>query len=648
MTHATRTIRSRALRLRIPLAGVVSLALALPLLGPVAAGASAPAAAPTAKPAPRVAVSDAVPVLVSLGDAVDMPGATVQALDSKGKVLQTATVDGRGGALLSRAKVAKAVSLRVTGGTATNGIRNNTVLTGPLSLDKAQIRVQFVNPITTLIDRVSSSRKVNRERARQLVLKHLGIPLWTRPWQYSITGNYFDPVLFAAYVESKGGLKQALSSLERETTRRTATRSFTGHRPQARGLASFAGQMLFTATVEGATGQSPDSLIGSLMGVQDPTASILEDIAQELATITTMLVDIEADMQEMLTQIQIAQYQTIASSMATIIGNTENQWVNYNYLVNNIDPNDRATYQEYADDFYSGINPYIGQFNQLWTTAGSTGLLDELYTMNATAYPWWTDSDITNMQSTVDYYGTMQAEAVTLLSEAWNFSGPGYTHTMTKSYINGQLTGLYQTQNNNIYKSMPDSVGYNEVVNPGNRAAYRTSAYTQPNGALKEVAASSPTCSSYQDTSNHYKTPQVSASTISGWWASATPSGYTTANSSDLNFLSGTRTIDGTSQNALPTIRQGLSNPWALVTAQTQPLMALRVTYSGANATYSFYGWMYCGGNAVSLNSSLLSKFQKDPVMALGGPYSPTPAWNSTIPVGVLVTRTGHWRYVAP
>ena len=642
MTLSTWT-RVRRPFTRTALMGGLALSLAAASVAVPAVAAPSPVADTAAAAAPRGTVSDVVPVLVSLGNDVDLRGAKVQAVDIKGRVLQTVTVNERGGATLSRTRLGKAVSLRVTGGTTSSGTRNNATLSAPLTLHGNHIRVQFVNPITTLVDRVASARKVSPERARRLVYRHMEIPEWVQPWQYSMTTTYFSPTQFSRLVARKGGVKQALATMQREITGGAVSRSYGDAVTAPRSLATFAGELLFTAVIEAATGESPDDLIGSLMGVSDPTDDILASIAQEIQTVLNMLSTIEADMQEMLAEIQIAQYDTIAQSLAPIVDATQNQWTNYNYLVKHVDPSDRATYQEYAEDFYDEINPNIDLFNSLFTTAGSTGLLDELYTMNATEYPWWTSSDITNMQSTVDYYGTMQAEAVTLLSEAWNFSSDTYKYTKTKSYINGQLTGLYQTQSNNIYLSMPDDIDVHEVVDPGKRKAFSLVAKEQKYGAGAQVYPAD--CTPTGSTTWFTDVPAILPGDQEETWKKAAPSGYSTASPDALSFLSPQRTIDGLSQNALRTIKAGAPDAWMVVTDQAVPWIGLKKVMDNV---YDFEGWLYCDKSAVSLAWGNIDDFAMDQLMGTDGTYTPIPTESTRIPVGVLVNRTGNWRYVAP
>lgn len=643
MSHST-SARTHRPATRIALMGCVALSLAAASVVAPAVAAPPPAAGLTAgAPSVRATVSDLVPVLVTLGNDVTLRGAKVQAVDARGRVLQTATVNERGGATLSRAKVAKAVSLRVSGGTTPSGTRNNGTLSGPLALHGSHIRVQFVNPITTLVDGVATSRKISPARARRLVYRHMEIPDWVQPWQYSMTATYFSPKQFSRLVTRKGGVKQALASLQRDITAGSTSRSFGDPATESRGLASFAGEMLFTAVIEASTGQSPDDLIGSLMGVSDPTQDILTSIAQEIQTVINMLSTIEADMQEMLAEIEIAQYDTIAESMAPIVDATQNQWTNYNYLVKHVDPTDRETYQQYAEDFYDEINPNIGLFNSLFTTAGSTGLLDELYRMNATEYPWWTSSDVTNMQSTVDYYGTMQAEAVTLLSEAWNFSSDTYQHTKTKSYINGQLTGLYQTQSSNIYLSMPDDIDVHEVVNPANRKAFSLVAKQQKYGAGAQVYPGD--CTPTGSTTWFTDIPAILPGDQEQTWKNAAPAGYSAASPDALTFMSPKRTIDGLSQNALRTIKAGAPDAWMVVTDQAVPWVGLKKVMDNV---YDFEGWLYCGKTAVSLAWSDIDDFAMDQLMGTDGTFTPVPTESTRIPVGLLVNRTGNWGYVAP
>jgi hypothetical protein len=620
-------------------------------LTPLAAS-SAIAASPTVNPAnePRT-VSDLVPVVATLGGQADLIGARVQALDAKGRVLQTVVTGERGGAHLSRAKVAKATTLRVTGGTSTLGTKNNATLLGNLRLHPQRIQVQHVTPITTLAATVAQKRKVSYSAGMRAVRTHLEIPHWTREWQHSNATHLFDAAEFKAFADKRGGVRQALTSLEREVLKGSKkTRSFAGVTPRPRGLASFAGELLFTAVIEASTGESPDQLIGTLTGTQDPTAAALANIESELAQIASMLITIEADMQEMLAQIAVTQYETIAQSLSTAVDNTENQWVNYNYLVNYVDPSDRETYQEYAEDFYDNINPTIAQFNSLFTTAGSTGLLDELYQMNAVEYPWWNSDDITNMQSTIDYYGTMQAQAVTLLSEAWNFSSPTYTHNKTKSYISGQLNGLYGIQSANIYATMPESLNSGEIVNPVNRRAYKLAPYTQPNAVYQQWGGFG-ACNNSYNIGKYYKSPAlVSSDTISGWWASATPAGYASANNSEMSFLSSQRTTAGSSSktNALPYMTVAAPSAWVMVSNQAQPLLSLM---SSGQYSYYYYGWMYCNNTSVSLVSSQLQNFVQNATMIQGKAYVPSGqglSANSTIPVALLVSRTGQFSYVPP
>jgi hypothetical protein len=568
--------------------------------------------------------------------------------------LQTIVTSRRGGAHLNRAKVAKAVTLRVTGGTSALGTRNDATLYGRIDIDPQRIRVQHVTPVTTLALRVAKDRRTTYAAGMRAVRNYLEIPQWTREWQHSLATRLFDAQRFTAYIARNGGVKKSLGSLEREILKGRPPRSFGSDAPAPRSTYSAAGEFLFDAVVEAATGDSPDEIIGELFGTTNPTEQALDNIESQLTQITNMLVTIEADMQDMLTQIAITQYDTIAQSLSTAVDNTENQWVNYNYVVNNVNPNNRATYQDYAEGFYQDINPTIAQFNSLFTTPGSTGLLDELYQMNATEYPWWTAGDITNMQSTVDYYGTMQAEAVTLLSEAWNFSSSTYEYTMTPAYIDGQINGLYTTQIDNIYASLPDSLNTGEIVNPANRRAYMLTPVAQPNTVYEQVVGYG-ACNTitYSDAYSYTTPPITSADGFANLWASETPSSYTSAASSEMAFLGTQRTTssNGTtsSTNALPAMMVNAPDAWLMVSNEALPLLYL--LYEPPIDPPPYYGWAYCNGAAVSLVPSQIQAFAQNFVLQQGNSYVPAGqqlSASSSIPVALLVSRTGQFAYVPP
>lgn len=615
-------------------------------------------------------VSDIVLVDASLGGHNDLEGATIDALDANGKVLQSVVSDDGGAAKLSRAKVRKAVKVRVRGGASEWGVTNNATLFGPIDLHPQMISVVHVTPVTTLAERVARDRGISYRRALRKVYRHLEIPKWTEIRDHANTNSLFSPHRFIDLTERKGGVRQAIRALKRQMDRKAAPRSLGDIAQTPRSVTSFAGQLLFTAVIEAATGQSPDSLIGSIFGVQDPSTAEFTAIAAELQQINEMLTAINQSLADLKVDIKTGEFYTLAAQMADIEDNTQNEWDVYHTVITT----NQTDLGDYASDFYNYIAPNIAEYDSLFSTTAQEGVLASLYDLYDVTYPWLNQDDINRMRLIFDYYGTLQAQSVTLLSEAWRFSGTGYPNTKTSQYITTELTTVYQPQSDNIYKAAPTVLTASEVVNVANHRAYTLAPYQQTTAGWYDnrYATYSDRCDTtgLTPTSDvNSKIARVTQTQISSWWASATPAGSTSASTSEMAFLAQTRSVKVTintividpltgkskttsttttaTQNALPRVATGAPQAWVAISNQARP--SIMASPPGAGTTIDipiFRGWAFCDSNAVSLTQ--WASFLKDVVMATGNAYvvpNTTVSASSTVPVGLLVSRSGQWSY---
>ena len=598
-----------------------------------------------------------VPVLVTLGGEAYLRGARVEMISRTGKVLQSAKSSSKGLVIFDRAKVSGAVQVRAIGGRSVKGIRNNAVLQAPFALHPTRIELTYVSPVSTTALRVAKLADTSYKRALADVLEHVGLRRDTRPAVFSHASRMFHHARFAAFARSLGGVRQAVGALAKEVISGAPERSFEGPRAvSARSLTSWAGQMIITSVTEAATGESPEGVIGNMFGVSDPTSSALSSIESDLTDIKNELATVESEMQDMLDAIQTSSYYDAADELDAINSNVSSDWELYQTTVDKDQLDDTALLSEYASQFIADLSTgtaSINEYESLFTNGATPGVLAELYTMNL-ENPWWDASDVSGIQSTVDYYGTYQAQAAALLSEAWTFQGKDL------NYISDN-TGLYEQVNEGIYDSMPTSVSTGEVVDPQAQVIYKLAPKSTSGVAASysnEQQDHPSTCSSLGTSYTYSGLTVVPTSTVEGWWTSAAPSGWKVSTTSAFTVLKSTRALNGVTQNALLTLASGDTGAWAVVTADSVPYGAgwyepiIEDGHNTGRYTYSFSGYLWCGGTTVTLVGVEGKPTQwTDDFLVSTGSYVPTGVSVSTstsMPMGVLVQQAGHFAYVQP
>ena len=643
------------------IAGGASAASAAPLDGTDATSVARvqQSVEPAARPVATKAASSIVPVWVTLGGRAFVRDAKVEVLNARGKVLQTVRSFSGGVAVFDRNKIAGAKTVRVTGGRSTIGSRNDAVLRAPIQVNPTLIRLSYVSPVSTVATGVAQRLDIAYAKALRKTLVHLEIPLTTDSQDQAIAPIVFNPERFASFAKGRGGVKRALAVLVKEVVTKAPHRSFASRNlTQTRDdVADWAGEMVITSVYQAATGQVPQGTIGNIFGVTDPTTAALGSIESELTTVANELVVVEGEMQEMLDAVETDTYDTLVAAMGDIPGDVKQDWGNYQSVINNDELWDDTTLLDYSNQWIGEYGNSMGVFQDLFTSDGETGILAQLYIMNQAEYPWWDVSVVDNIQGTVDYWGTIQAEASALLSEAWTFE----SNLFSEQYIQNNVEGDFYPTNGNIYLSMPTTISSDQVVDPATQYMYELVAATAT-GATASYAGDgqanhNASCSSLGSSHTFSDAVLVSDATVEGWWTSATPSGWTTSTTSPFSVMKESRTLNSVNQNALTVLASGLPSAWAMVTADSVPYLGGWseedvVDGHSEGYTYTYTGWLWCGSDTVSLVGLSGSPTQwEDDYMMASGSWVPSGAKvpvNGPVPVGVLVGQPGVFNYVAP
>lgn len=611
---------------------------------------------------PRAKMKDA-PIVVAVATLQGrglLRGAKVQALDGKGRVLQTTTSMSGGAAVFDRAKVIGAKTIRVTGGVSKYGLRNNGVLLAPMRAYRSVLYTNFVSPVSTVAVKVGRSKGIPYARAVSRVEKHLGIPSWTTEGDRARNPNVFHHRTFARLARSEGGTRQAISALVRDVLSGSPTRLRpVNTRIAPRELTDWAGEMVITDVVQAASGETPEGAIGNLFGVENPTLSAISDVEDQLATIEAELTVIQTEMNAMLNEVEKTDYDTLVSGLGTLPSNVANGWSNYQTIIDDTELQDDSTLSLYATTWINSFGSNLGAYDALFTTTGTDGILDQLFTMNQVAFPgWWDDSIVTNVQATVDYWGTSQAQFSALLSEAWNFYGSTYT----PDYISNNVNSNFAPTNGDVYATMPTTITENQIAD-WNDNVVLTLAAQKSQGATNSYGGDGQqnhvsSCSSLGDSHVFPDSVMVSDATAQGWWAAATPSGWTTSTTSVFPHLQVVQSVNGTSQNALATLAAGLPDAWALVTADSLPYITgwsePKIVDGHNEGTLWYYsGWMWCNSNTVSLVNQAAKPTQwiENFIMDSGNNVpsgQSAPSVSAQIPVGVLIQQPAQFTYVNP
>lgn len=620
---------------------------------------SLPPAVPSQSSKPSPAAPFVVAV-VTLGGRGLLRDAKVEALDAKGRVLQTKRSLSGGAVVFDRAKVIGAKTIRVTGGRSALGLRNNAVLLAPMVAYRSLLNTNWVSPVSTVASTVAKKQGIPYARALGKVTSHLQIPEWAGEADHARNPHIFHHETFARLARTEGGVRKALATLVKDVTSGAKPRSMAPDGPTAtpRELGDWAGEMIITDVVQAASGETPEGAIGNLFGVESPTLSALGEIQSELVDIQQELVEIQNEMNAMLNELEKTDYDTLVSGLGTLPSNIASAWENYQTIVDNDELSDTATLANYVSTWLSEFGNDLGAFDALFNTSGTSGILDQLFEMNQVAYPgWWDDTIVGNVQSTVDYWGTMQAQFSALLSESWNFDDSTYTAT----YISNNVNSNFSPTNADVYDTMPTTVASDQIANWQSQVVYEL-VPASATGVVAGYAGNDQqnhdaSCSSLGSSHNFSGSNVVSSATVEGWWTAAAPPGWTVSSSSALSSLQSNQSPEGTSKNALVALASGLPSAWAMVTSASVPYIGgwsePKIAGGHEEGTLYYYvGWLWCGSDTVSLVNQATKPTQWiENFMMEGGSNIPSGASlpvGGPVPVGVLVQQPGQFTYVNP
>lgn len=630
--------------------------LAAPLTAQTATATSDSVPVVPAQPAER---SPIIPISVTMGGGSPLPGARLVVRDSKGAVALTARTNTKGFAFVQRSQLPATFTVTVNGGDAWKRLGQPRLQTTD-SMAADETRVVFVSPVTGVASIVAKRTGVTYSQALKRTKRALGLPAWLSAQQFSTVFRVFSSQRLRVWSQRHGSAGGGIRELGRRVSEGKPVPQlspmFDGIR--TRSTATWIGESVMEGVLTGSSSAGATMVFGDVFGQPNPTAEALDEIANELATISGQLTQLQASVNQLTAIMEQAELDTLTASMSTIMGNVDDQWTIYQSAMT-LDPTSSdytATLAGFVQDFTADIGPFIGEFNTLFTTPSGPGVIQTLYSNNDA--PWWTSVDVSNIQSTIDYFGTYQAMATTLLNESWWFNGNGITGE-TPEYIQTENTQVYAPQNSNIYLSMPTSVDTSTIVVPSQQMAYRLFSGTVSNVQEQTNTKNEDgTCSKLGKGGTYSSVwPTVLANWPQTWAAMVTNPSFTSSNSSAYAQLSQTRTQTSTSgavttSYSLPTLASGAPGAFAMVTAQSAPVGSF-YTYDWNDDPSSpfFQAWLWCNNATVSLlnttGADWLYNFRMDtdgnnlPSNSAAYIYEP-------IPVGMLAQQPGSFNYVSP
>ncbi len=650
---------NRRLISRLLLALTVAGALiAAPLTAQTATATSESVLVGPALPAER---SPIIPISVTMGGGSPLPGARLVVRDSKGRVALNARTNAKGFAFVRRSQLPATFTVTVNGGNAWKKLGQPRLQTTD-SMAAGETRVVFVSPVTGVASIVAKRTGVTYSQALKRTKRALGLPAWLSAHQFSTVFQAFSSQRLRVWSERHGSVGGGIRELGRRVSegKRVPQLSpmFDGIR--TRSAATWVGESVMSGILKGSASAGAQMAIGDVFGQPDPTADALESIANELTTISGQLTQLQASVNQLTAIMEQAELDTLTASMSTIMGNVDDQWPIYQSAMT-LDPTSAdytATLAGFVQDFKADIGPFIGEFNTLFTTPSGPGVIQTLYSNNDA--PWWTSVDVSNIQSTIDYFGTYQAMATTLLNESWWFNGNGITGE-TPEYIQTENTQVYEPQNSNIYLSIPTSVDTSTIVVPSQQMAYRLFSGTVSNVQEQTNLVNANGSCSKLGTPGTYSSvwPMVLPNTTTWaqtWAAMVTNPSFTPSNSSAYAQLSKPRTQTSTSgavttTYSLPTLASGAPGAFAMVSAQSAPVASF-ITYDfGVPDAPIFWAWLWCNNATVSLVNTTGASWMYNFGMDYDGdnlPQNKASYIYAPIPVGMLAQQPGSYNYVAP
>lgn len=672
--------RYARLKRSIAVGSLVAVGLSL-TVSPGAAGAAptysaAPAAdgrAMSALPEPDPDyVMPKVPVWVNVGDK-GLGGVTVSVLDAKGKVRVTARTNAKGVVLIPRTFLRGKHTLEVTAGEAWRKLGSPRLSTGELiGTRNAAI---IISPLTSIAHRVARQMGTSYTAALLRTREAHGIGTHVNHLHAAATDLFFHTGSLTKWSKKHGSLHAGMDHLAKRIAHGKDVPHF---RPaealDARGETStvaWVGETIMSGVLSGSGSYGANVVLGDVFGAANPTTALLTDINGELQEIVTELAAIETSLQELIYLMEQTSFQVLNAGMADLEGavNGNNTgtglWAIY-ISATAMNPNS-STYEAdisgFAASFYNGIYSILPtEVGELFDSPTSTGLLHEIYNFNTA--PWWNSDDVASISSLIDYYGTVQAQAVTLLNEAW--WSPNKAYQQTADDINTFNTTNYGPQNADIYRSMPTQLLDSQIGLPKTQQVIQAfptaiaTAYQQKTG---NYSPQIPTCSDDGQTvvdTLPYPNVDNNEGHWDDTWAAAVPAGWTVQGANILNSLAASRKLPnstgGTSATyTISNLVQGVPRAFAVVTSGELPRAGYTALDNGGHAVPGIQEWMFCENAAVPLDN--LSSWQVNFEAVAGNatyPAKHVPAGAPTnwidlpIPLGVLGAQPASFKYVQP
>lgn len=680
--------QSSTARSAVAIIGALTLGLSSVTL--TGAASAAPAGAPTAV-APRAATSLAasmpkadpdyampkIPVWVRIGDR-GLGGVSVSVFDARGKIRVTARTNKAGVVLVPRTFLRGDHTLTVTGGAAWKKLGKPTLSTGELIGDRNAVII--ISPMTSIAHRVAKLTGTSYTVALLRARKAHGIATHVDHFHAAATDLIFHTGKLRDWSKQHGGLDAGMDHLAKRIAKGKSVPHFrTQATRQTRDDASteeWVGEQIMSGVLSGSGSKGASIVIGDLFGASDPTVTELSNISNQLGQIVKELATIETTLEQLVYLMEETSFQVLNAGMADVAGAVNGNgtetglWAVYQSATT-LDPTSssyEADISGFAASFYNGVYSILpSEVGELFDTPTSPGLLHQIYNFNTA--PWWNSDDIASISSLIDYYGTIQAQAVTLINEAWWSPNPQYQQTPDD--INAFNTSDYGPQSTDIYLSMPTQITDSQVALPKTQSVYQlfpmriSTVYQQKTGNYTNEL---PTCSNDGQTVGKVMPYPNIDNNKSNWddtWAAAMPTGWTVQQPSILNDLGASRKLPNSSGATVTTYTlsnfvQAVPDAFAMVTSGQYP-RAGYVNFSGDTPDPAGWGeWMFCYDAGVPLDD--LTNWQTNFEAVSGGTLPDGYSWDSKhvpagaptnwillpVPVGVLGAQPGSFAYVPP
>ena len=671
--------RSARIKRSVAVASAIAVGLSLSVIPGAAGAAPTASAAPAAdgrtmsglpEPDPDY-VMPKVPVWVNIGDK-GLPGVTISVLGAKGKVRVTARTNDSGVVLIPRTFLRGVHSLTVTGGKAWERLGSPTLSTGELVGDRNAVII--ISPLPSIAHRVAKQMGTSYSAALLRTRKAHGIDPHVNHLHAAATDHVLHNGQLQKWSRKHGSLHAGMDHLAKRIAQGKPVPHFRPAKSRGtRGEASteaWVGEQIMSGVLSGSGSKGASIVIGDLFGADDPTAAELSSINSELSKIVTELATIESTLEQLVYLMEQTSFQVLNAGMADVAGaingnDTETGlWAVYLSATtfDPASPSYEADLSGFAASFYNGVYPILPtEVGELFDTPTSPGLLHQIYNFNTA--PWWDSNDVASISSIIDYYGTIQAQAVTLINEAW--WGPNPAYSLTPDDINSFNTSNYAPQNADIYLSMPTQIDTSSIALPSNQMIFKAfpgafgSVYDQRAGYTDDDLD----CSHMDDEVKPAAPFPVEVQDKATWddsWAGYVGSGWTLQPSSSLAALNKTRELPNSSGKnvttyPLPTLASGVPDAFALVSQGFYPMAGFSES-SWFDTPPVPQQWMLCDSAAVSIlnTSEWVENFYAYPTHYLpsdwgAGMDTDQVGWMTLpFPVGVLGGQQGSFKYVEP